>query len=166
MRLRLDWSRLRWPEWVIGVGGLVLLLALLVMPWYALLLVSAPPGPKYFSTRTVDGWHGLTHAHWLVLVTVVAALAVVLFQARERAPALPVALTVIAAPLALLTLVWLIVRVWISPPGGREIGGWIALISTAALLYGCYRSFRLEGIAAKDAPAEIPTVKLGGEGST
>jgi hypothetical protein len=151
---------------VIGLGGLLLLLALLVMPWYALAISSVPPGPRYFSTQTVDGWHGLAHAHWLVLVTVLAALAVVFLQARERAPALPVAFTVIAAPLALLTLVWLIVRVWISPPGGREIGGWIALLATATILFGAYKSFRLEGIAAKDAPVEIPTVKLGGEGAT
>jgi hypothetical protein len=166
MRLRLEWSRLRWPEWVIGAGGALLLIALLLLPWYALTIASAPPGPKYFSTRSVNGWHGLTHAHWLVLVTIIAALAVVFLQARERAPALPVAATVIAAPLAFATLVWLIVRVWIAPPGGRGIGGWIALIGTAAILYGAYRSFRLEGIAAKDAPAEIPTVKLGGEGAT
>src|SRR5438270_11110569 len=104
MRLRLRFSRLRWPEWIIGVGALLLLASLVLMPWYALLLVSPPPGPRYFSTRSVDGWHGLTHAHWLVLLTVLAALAVLFFQARERAPALPVALTVIAVPLAALTL--------------------------------------------------------------
>jgi hypothetical protein len=164
--MRLEFSRLRWPEWVVGFGGLVLLASLLLMPWYTLILVSGPPGPKYFSTRSVDGWHGLTHARWLVLVTILAALAVMLLQARQRAPALPIALTVFAVPLALLTLVWLIVRFWISPPGGRGIGGWIGLLSTAAILYGGCRSIRLEGIAAGDAPTEIPTVRVGGEGST
>lgn len=166
MRLRLEWSRLRWPEWVVGSGGLVLLVALLLMPWYTLILVSGPPGPRYFTTRSVDGWHGLTHARWLALLTVLAALAVVIFQARERAPAIPIAITVIAVPLAGVTLVWLIVRVLISPPGGREIGGWIGLLATAAVAYGGYRSIRLEGIAERDAPVEIPTVTVGERGAT
>lgn len=166
MRLRLEFSRLRWPEWVIGLAGLLLLASLLLMPWYAISLISGPPGPKYFATTSVDGWHGLTHARWLVLVTVLAALAVVFFQARERAPAIPVAMTVITVPLAAVTLVWLIVRVWISPPGGRGIGGWIGILATAGILYGGYRSIRLEGIAETDAPVEIPTVRVGGEGAT
>ena len=164
--MRLDFSRLRWPEWLIGLAGLVLLASLVLLPWYTLLLVSGPPGPRYVSTSSVDGWHGLTHARWLVLVTAVVAFALVFFQARERAPALPVAITVILGPLAALTLAWLIVRVWFSPPGGREIGGWIGLLGAAALAYGSYSSIRLEGIAEKDGPGEIPTVKVGPEGAT
>src|SRR5579884_347683 len=151
MRLHLRFSRLRWPEWVIGVGGLVLLASLVLMPWYT--LVKLTPPPKYSISESVDGWHGLAHARWLVLVTVLVALAVVSLQARERAPALPVAMTVILAPLAAATLIWLIVRVWVSPPGGRDAGGWIALLSTAAIVYGSYRAIRLEGIAEQDGPA-------------
>jgi hypothetical protein len=166
MRLRLKWSRLRWPEWIIGLGGVLLLASLLLMPWYTLLLVSPPPGPRYFSTRSVDGWNGLTHARWLALVTLLVALAVVFFQARERAPALPVAMTVIVVPLAVLTLIWLIIRFLIAPPGGREIGGWIGLIGSATIAYAGYRSIRLEGIAPADAPVEIPTVRLSGEAAT
>jgi hypothetical protein len=162
--VHLDFSRLRWPEWLIGLAGLVLLASLVLLPWYTLVLASGRP--RFFSTSSVDGWHGLTHARWLVLLTVIVAFAVVFFQARERAPALPIAMTVILGPLAALTLVWLIVRVWLSPPGGREIGGWIGLLSTAALAYGSYRSIRLEGIAEQDGPGEIPTVRVGGEGAT
>ena len=169
MRLRLQFSRLRWPEWVVCIGGLVLLASLLMMPWYSLILVSGPPGPpgpRYFSTHSVDGWNGLTHARWLALATVLVALAVAIFQARERAPAIPVAITLFAVPLSAVMLIWLIYRVWISPPGGREIGGWIGLLATAAIIYGGYRSIRLEGIAERDAAVEIPTVRLGGEGAT
>jgi hypothetical protein len=98
---------------------------------------------------------------WLILLTILAALAVMFFQARERAPALPVAFSVIAGPLAAVTVIWLIIRVWIAPHGGREIGGWIGLLSAAAIAYGAYKSIRMEGIAAEDGPLEIPTVKLG-----
>ena len=166
MRLRLKWSRVRRPEWIAGAGGVVLLAAMLLMPWYTLLLVTPPPGPRYFSTHSVDGWHGLTHARWLALITVLVALAVVFSQARERAPALPIALAVIAVPLAVATFVWLLIRFLIAPPGGRDIGGWIGLLGTAAIAYGGYRSLRLEGIDPADAPAEIPTIRLRGEGAT
>jgi hypothetical protein len=159
--MHLEFSRLRWPEWVVGLGGLVLALATFLLPWYTVVQATAPPGPKYFITQSVDGWHGVTIVRWLILLTILAALAVVFFQARERAPALPVAFTVMAAPLAALTVLWLIIRVWIAPHGGRGIGGWIGLLGAAAIAYGAYKSIRLEGIAAADGPSEIPTVHLG-----
>lgn len=158
--MHLRFSRLRWPEWVVGAGGLMLLGSMLLLPWYQQTRSTPGPPPKYFITVSVDGWHGANYARWLMLVTVLAAFAVVFFQARQRAPALPVAATVVAVPLAAATVVWLIVRVWIAPHGGREIGGWIGLLGAAAIVYGGYKSMVMEGIAPSDAPAEIPTVDL------
>ena len=163
--MHLRFSRLRWPEWLIGAAGLLMLVSMLLLPWYTLTSATVGPPPRYFVAVSVDGWHGLTHARWLILVTILAALAVVFFQARERAPALPIAFTQIAAILAALTVAWLIYRVWIDPPGGRGIGGWIAMLSAAAILYGSYCSFRVEGIAEQDAPHEIPTVRVEGGGA-
>lgn len=163
--MRLRFSRLRWPEWVIGAGGVLLLVSMLLLSWFQLTESTPGPPPKYFVATSVNGWRGLAHAHWLLLLTILAAFAVVFFQARERAPALPITFTQIAAVLAALTVLWLIYRVWIDPPGGRQIGGWIALLSAAAILWGAWRSFRLEGIAEADAPHDIPTVTLGGEGT-
>ena len=155
-------SRLRWPEWVIGAGGVVLLAAMLLLPWYTLTLASHPPGPIYLIPQQVDGWNGLRHARWLVLLTVLAALAAAFFQAQRRAPALPVTLCLLASILGGLTTIWLIVRVLIDPPGGRGIGGWIGLLGAAAIAYGGFASVRKEGIARVDAPTEIPTVDLAG----
>jgi hypothetical protein len=156
-------SRVRWPEWVIGAGGVVLLAAMLLMPWYTLTLISGPPGPKFSVANQVDGWHGLPGVHWLLLVTVALALAGILFQAQRHAPAVPVTLCLLASIFGGLTALWLIVRVPIAPPGGREIGGWIGLLGAAAIAYGGFRSVRLEGINPADGPAEIPTAKLAGE---
>lgn len=164
--MQLELSRLRWPEWLIGAGGALLLISMVLLPWFQQLSSTPGPPPKFFVASSLDGWHGVTHARWLMLVTILAALAVAFFQARERAPALPIAFTLIATLLAGLTVLWLIYRVWIDPPGGREIGGWIGLISSAAILYGGYKSIRMEGIAERDGPAEIPTVRLGKEGAT
>ena len=149
---------MRWPEWLVGLGGVALLGTMLLLPWYQLTLVSGPGGPSYFAAQKVDGWNGLAHAHWLVLATVVLALAAALFQAERRAPAVPVALSLLASVLAGLTTVWLIIRVLISPPGGREIGGWLGLLASALIAYAGYASVRLEGIQDVDGPPEIPTV--------
>jgi hypothetical protein len=153
-------SRLRWPEWVILGGGVVLLAAMLLLPWYTLTLSSQPPGTIFLIPKQVDGWNGLNTARWLLLITVLAALAAAFLQAQRRAPALPVTACLLASVLGGVTTLWLIVRVLIDPPGGRGIGGWIGLLGAAAIAYGGLASLRLEGIARADAPTEIPTVDL------
>ncbi len=146
-----------------GAGGIVLLGAMLLLPWYQLTLVSGPGGPSYFVSQQVDGWNGLSHARWLLLATIVVALAVAFFQAQRRAPAVPVTVSLLGSILAGLTTVWLIVRVVIAPAGGREIGGWIGLLASAAITYGAFASVRLEGIDMADGPGDVPTVNPSGE---
>jgi hypothetical protein len=153
-------SRLRWPEWVVGAGGVVLLLATFLMSWYTLTLSSQPPGPITLIPQQVDGWHGLQIGHWFLLLAVLLALATVFFQAQRRAPALPVALSVMASIFGGVCVLWLVARVLIAPPGGRGMGGWIGLLGAAAITYGGYESVRREGIAPEDGPAEIPRIEL------
>jgi hypothetical protein len=161
--MRLRATRLRGPEWLTGAGGLVLLGATLLVPWYTVTLASGPSGPTYYVAQKVDGWNGLSHARWLLLVTILLALSVAFFQAQRRAPALPVTLSLIASVFGGLTFIWLIVRVIIAPAGGREIGGWLGLLATAAIACGGFASVRLEGIDRADGPGEIPPVGLARE---
>jgi hypothetical protein len=161
--MRLRATRLRWPEWLTGAGGLVLLGAMLLLPWYQVTLASGPGGPTYYVAEKLDGWNGLSHARWLLVLTVLLALAVGFFQAQRRAPALPATLSMLASVLAAFTTLWLVVRVVIAPAGGREIGGWVGLLAAAAIAYGGFSSVRLEGIDAADGPGEIPTIGLAGE---
>lgn len=141
--------------------------SMLLLPWYSLTAVSGPPGPQYFVSTSVDGWNGLNHARWLILVTILVALALVFFQATRQAPAIPVTLSLFTAVLGALTVLWLIYRVLISPPGGeRGVGGFIGLVSACVITYGGYASTRLEGIALADEPAEIPIVKLPQQGGS
>jgi hypothetical protein len=155
-------ARIRWPEWLVGAGGVVLLVAMVLMPWYTLTLSSQPPGPIALIPEQVDGWHGLSIGRWVLLLAILLALATAFFQAQRRAPALPVTLSVLASILGGVSVLWLIIRVLIDPPGGRGIGGWVGLLGAAAITYGGFASVRLEGIAPEDGPAEIPTVELTG----
>jgi uncharacterized membrane protein len=156
----LDLSRVRRPEWIVGAGGVVLLASMFVLSWYQLTQGAGPPGGKIFIKTSVSGWSGLTHLRWLVLLTVLAAFALVLLQAGRRAPALPVGAAVAVTIIAAVTLVWLVYRVLISAPGGRQAGAFVGLLSTCAIVYGGYESMRREGIAARDQPQDVPTVTL------
>ena len=116
-------------------------------------------GPRYYVPGSEDGWHGLGAAHWLLVVTILAAFALLASQAGRRAPAVPVTLSFLVTLLAGLSTIWLIVRVVIDPPGGRNAGGWLALISATVLTWSGYKSMRMEGIAPEDEP-DLPTVDL------
>src|SRR5881227_4000267 len=137
-------SRLGRGEWIVGAGSAVLLASMLLLPFYG-------------GAQTVDGWNGLTRFRWLVVVTLVLAGALLVFQASRRAPAVPVTIALFVAIFGALTTAWLIYRVGISPPRGRKVGGWVALAGAVTITYGAGSSMRREGIAAKDAPAAIPT---------
>jgi cobalamin synthase len=140
-----DLSRLRRGEWIVGAGSVVLLASMLSLPWYG-------------GSQTIDGWAGLRHFRWLAVVTLVLAVALLLFQATQPAPAIPVALSVFVAIFGALTSAWLILRVGIDPPSGRKLGGWVGLAGALAIMYGGGASLRREDISPKDEPAVIPTV--------
>jgi hypothetical protein len=154
--------RIRWPERVVGLSAAVLLAAMVLFTWF-----SFPPrpsgglGPKYYVIgNSEDGWNGLSHAHWLLLATVLAAFALVLIQAARPAPPIPVTFSLLVMVLGSLSTLWLVIRVVVDPPAGRSFGGWLALISAAALTWAGYESVRIEGIAPQDTPQEIPTISL------
>jgi hypothetical protein len=156
-----DASRLRRGEWVVGAGGVVLLASMLLLPWYGLTRVSGGIGPNYFVSYSVDGWNGLTHGHWIMLVTIISALALVYFQGTRPAPAVPVTLSLFVTIVGLVAGLWLIYRDFISAAGSLKLGAFIGLASVCAIAVGGWESQHAEGIAARDAPAEIPTVTPG-----
>ncbi len=51
----------------------------------------------------------------------------------------------------------------ISPPAHEQAGAFLGLLSAIGLAYGGFLSMREEGIAARDAPREIPVVRPGSE---
>jgi hypothetical protein len=163
--LKFDPSRLRRGELIVGGGAVVLALALFVLPFYGVSGTFAPTLASEGQATTFDGWDGLLHLRWLVLVAVVAGLALVFVQATRRAPAIPVTFALLVILLALATAVGLLWRVVIDPPGGDldvRWGGYVALAASLAMFYGGYRSLRQEGLLEHDARTDIETVRLRG----
>jgi hypothetical protein len=149
-RFSLRASRLRWPEWLVAISALVLLVALFGISWFTFTSASG--------NQSVNGWHGMAHGHWLLLITIIAGLALFLLQAARPTPTIPVTMSVVVFILGLLSTIWLVVRVVLDPPGGRDAGGWVALVSAVVLTWAAWRSLSTEGIAPEDAPAEIPVL--------
>jgi len=156
--MELDPSRLRHGEMIVGVGAVVLLASMFVLTWFG---VSGGAG----RSSSINGWHALTHVRWLVLLCAVCGLALVYLQISRRAPALPATLSVIVNVLGLLTTLALVYRVLINEPGPDSLvqqkpGAFVGLVAAIAIAYGSYASMRQEGIADRDGPGEIETIRL------
>lgn len=160
--MSVDASRLRRGEWIVAASTVVLLACMFVLPWYG----PTAAGRREGLTESLDGFHGLTHLRWLILITLAFALALVFLQATRRAPALPVSFSVFVTVLAIPTALWLIYRVVINVPtedGLQEQRptAYLGLAASLALTYGAYRSMRQEDRPDPKRNAAIETVAPG-----
>jgi hypothetical protein len=157
-------ERLRRGELIAGASGTALLVFLFALHWYGVNGTFAPTLALGLHVRTAwTGWQALTYVRWLLLVTALVALALAYFQAAERAPAIPVAISVVVLVLGGLSALTLIARV-IDTPGNhldRRAGVYLGLAAAIGIAYGGFRSLREEG-GADPAALEIETVKLPG----
>jgi hypothetical protein len=147
----LDPARLRRGELLAGTGAVFLLVFLVAGKWWG------------HGGQARTGWESLTILRWLLVVTIVAALALVVAQITRRSPAVPVTLSMIVAVLGPISVLALLYRVLISAPAHEQAGAFLGLLSAIGLAYGGYLSLREEGIARRDGPREIPVVRPGAE---
>jgi hypothetical protein len=160
-----DVSRLRRGELIVGGGALALLADLFVLPWYGVRSPYAQTASTLHATTTYKGWHGLEHGHWLLLVTIVIAFALVGFQAARRAPAIPAGISVVLIIVSILNVLALIYRVLINQPGPNslvteKVGAFVGLAAAIAIFVGAYLSLRQEGLPARDEWTTVETVPL------
>ncbi len=158
--------RLRSGEAIAGGGGLLLLIFMFALKWYALSGPLSQTAANVGAKTSWTGWSGLSHLRYLVLLTALAAIALAIFQAAERAPAIPVAASVIVTVLGILSVLALIYRVLINPPGpgsfvDQQAGAYLGLLVTIAIVYGGYRSMREESGADLGSLKEMETVRIG-----
>jgi hypothetical protein len=168
--MEFDLGRLRRGEQLAGVGAILLFVFFFFFKWYG---VGGDIG-RLARAAGIDvssnGWEGHSVLRWLVLLTIVSALALVFLQATQRTVALPVTLAVVTTALAGLTTVLLAYRVVIDEPGPNayvdvKLGAWLGLLSTALIFYAGYLSMRDEGTSFDDARARARALGDGGPGS-
>jgi hypothetical protein len=153
-----DLNRVRTGELLAGVGGGVLLVDLFLVKWFGHHEQTRGARIPTSVLPDVNGWHSLDNTRWLLLLTALAALALVYLTARHRAPALPVAASVIATVLGALATLFVLYRVIDHPADGltAQVGLFLGLVAAAAVFAGGYLAMRDEqGARPAGAPARL-----------
>lgn len=145
-------TRIRRGEAVAGLSGAVLLALLFLTSWFRFGL-----GPV---NTEADGWHSLPTLRWLLVVTALLGLLLLFAQATRRAPALPVALSVITTTLGALTTLAVIIRLP-TDNGSPRAGAFAGLLAVAAVTVGAFMSLRREDGWVPDADHPIETIVIG-----
>ena len=145
----MDLRRLRAGEWIAGISGLALLVALF-LPWYG----------DEVGSRT--GWQSLGALDIVLALVALAALAIPVVTAAHRVPALPLAhqsLTVLVGVLALLLV---LIRVLNMPDWAleRDWGLWFALAGTLGVVAGALIAMRDERLTTEGRHTDLTGVPV------
>jgi hypothetical protein len=158
----LNVDRLRRGELVAGASGLLLLVFMFALTWYAVTGALRPTLAALGRPTSYNGWEGLTAVRWLLLATALVALALAYFQAAQRAPAIPVSLAVSVTVLGALSVLTLIYKVLINTPRSgldQRAGAYLGLLAAIGIAYGGFASLREES-GADPAELGIETIRL------
>jgi len=154
----MDLARLRFGDWVMALGGVAVLGAMLA-DWYAV--------PVFGEQVGFNAWESFAVNDVILAVAAVMALTTFVLTATQPAAAVPLALASLTTLAALLGLVLVVIRM-IWPPDltdgvldvSREGGAWLGLVATSALLAGCLASIRDERTPQPEQPVEPRLVRL------
>jgi len=145
----MDLRRLRAGEWIAGISGLVLLVALF-LPWYG----------DDAGSRT--GWQSLGALDVVLAVVALAALAIPVVTAVQRAPAVPLAHESLTVLVGLLALVLVLIRVLNMPDWAaeREWGLWLGLAGTLGIVVGGLTAMRDERLTRGERHTDLTGVPV------
>ena len=150
---------------MVGASSLALLASMFALKWFGLTPRLVPTAASLGTATSANAWDVLTNIRWLLLATAGVGICLFGFQATRRAPAIPVSLSVIATVLGLASTIAILYRLLLDHPGpggliSPRVGTYVGLALALAITYGGYLSMRDEGIATRDAPDEIETIRL------
>lgn len=158
-----DVKRLRLGEKIAGASALLLFVALFLR-WYG---AEQPVGAEVNFSLHVNAWDALGFILFLLLLVIVATLAFVVLTATQRAPALPVAASVVITVLGAIATLFVLYRI-VNPPGpnafvAAEYGAYIALLCCLGITLGGFLAMREEGTSFDDARAQADGLLKGRE---
>jgi hypothetical protein len=138
----MDLRRLRHGEWIAGVSGAVLLVALF-LDWY-----SAP------DRAAANAWDTFSVTDVLLAVAALFGLALAIGAATQRSAAVPQAIGGLTVPVAFAAAIVVVIRALVLPDGadGREVGLYIGVAATLGVLVGAWRSIGDQSFPRAVAP--------------
>ena len=163
----MDLRRLRFEEWLTGVSGVVLLVALF-LPWYRYARLDV----------SHSGWEAFAALDVVLAVVACMAIALAVMTAVHPTAAVPIALASLLGIVGLVATAWLTVRV-ASPPtldrtvpdltgkttsvgslgGSREYGLWIGLAGCLGATIGAWIAMRDERFPRAVIEASRPEIE-------
>jgi hypothetical protein len=167
----MELSKLRRGELIAAIGGIVLLITLFFLDWYAVDVNISTPfgdigGGAEFGAWDGQGFTG-TIANLVILAAAIAAVGLAIVTATSRTVALPVAASALTAGLGIGAVVMVALRMLFQPGENEFIelrfGIWLALISSAVIAYGGWEAMKEEGTSFEDARDQLRTRTQGGD---
>ena len=157
----MDLVRLRFGDWVMGIGG-VAVLAVMFLDWYET-PEFAIQGDIEITRGNIglNAWESFAVNDVILALAAVMALTAVVLTAIQPTAAVPLALASLTTLVSIVALVLVTIRV-IWPPDvffgvvdpTRATGLWLGLVATATLMAGCLASIRDERLPEPDNPVE------------
>ena len=165
----MDINRLTLGE-KIAAGSAIALFIFMFFSWFGI-EVSGPGGfEQSIPDAGGSAWDTLDLIRFVLLLTIIAAIALAVTKANRSRIDLPVSLSVIVAGLGILSTLLILYRV-INPPdfgisglaelGGaeidttRKIGLFLGLIAAAALAFGGFKAMQEEGTSFQEAGDQL-----------
>jgi hypothetical protein len=124
-----DLRRLRHGEWIAGLSGVLLLVAMF-LDWYSA------------GGAGANAWNSLTVIDWFLAIAALFGIAQFVLAASQRTPAVPQASGQLGVPFAFVASILVLIRL-LDLPGpvdGREIGLYLGVVATLGVLVGLWRS--------------------------
>jgi hypothetical protein len=169
----MELSKLRRGELIAAVGGVVLLITLFFLDWYAVDVNISTPfgdigGGAEFGAWDGQGFTG-TIANLVILAAAIAAVGLAVVTATSRTVALPVAASALTAGLGIGAVVMVVLRMLFQPGENEFIelrfGIWLGLISSAVIAYGGWEAMKEEGTSFDDAREQLRSRTQTGDGA-
>ena len=167
-------ERLGLGERLLGVSCVLLLVDLFAVDWFAYRPPFHATAAMLGQQVSANGWQSFEVIGPLVLFVCLVGIAICLLTATRRSPAVPVVLTTLMAPVSLVLVVLVAIRVLLDQPsvhlaqaGGANViearpGAYLGLALSLIVFSGVYLSLRREGTASDDSPANIETLRVPG----
>ncbi len=155
--MEFDFAQLRRGQWVIAGGAVALFIATFLFKWFGgTASGSVPGGPTVTISSSANAWHTLSDTRWLLLATILAALALVVAAAGQRELPTPIVPSAILAGLSGVTAVCVLYRILDHPHAsatfgsvsvtyGAQLGLYLGFLACLVIVYGAVEDLREGG---------------------
>jgi hypothetical protein len=125
-----DLRRVRYGEWIAGISGAVLLVALF-LPWY-----SSAAGD------TESAWQAFGFVDIVLMLAALMGIGLATAAATQRSAAVPQTVGALTVPVAFVAAILVAIRALSLPTGadGRQAGLYVGIAATLGVLVGAWRS--------------------------